>query len=325
MIMQKQELRIVYMGTPEFAAAPLQALIDNHYKVVAVVSIPDKAMGRGLKVQASPVKQLAQSYSLPVLQPDNLKDPVFLEVLRSYAADLQIVVAFRMLPEAVWAMPPMGTFNLHASPLPQYRGAAPIQWAVINGEKQTGLSTFLLDRQMDTGRILLQEKITIGPDETGGSVYSRLMELSGPMVLRTVDLLLSGQSRPMNQNALINAAESLKAAPKLHKENTRIDWSRPGAELYNFIRGLAPYPAAWTAWQKPGNSIQAVKIFQSAFVAQQHQLECGKLLSDQKTYLKTAVPDGFLHWELFQPAGKNAMSAAEFLRGRPGMEEFKLL
>lgn len=325
MIMQKQELRIVYMGTPEFAAAPLQALIDNHYKVVAVVSMPDKAMGRGLKVQASPVKQLAQSYSLPVLQPDNLKDPVFLEVLRSYAADLQIVVAFRMLPEAVWAMPPMGTFNLHASLLPQYRGAAPIQWAVINGEKQTGLTSFLLDRQMDTGRILLQKKISIGPDETGGSVYSRLMELSGPMVLRTVDLLLSGQSKPLPQEQLIGENEPLKAAPKLHKDNTRIDWTRPGAELYNFVRGLAPHPAAWTTWQKPDKSIQPVKIFQCSFVAQQHQLECGKLLSDQKSYIKTSVPNGFLHWELFQPAGKKAMSAADFLRGRPGIKEFTLV
>ena len=323
--MRKQELKIVYMGTPEFAVAPLQALIDNHYNVVAVVTMPDKAMGRGLKVQASPVKQLARSYSLPVLQPDNLKDPVFLEKLRSYDADLQIVVAFRMLPEAVWAMPPMGTFNLHASLLPQYRGAAPIQWAVINGEKQTGLSTFLLDRQMDTGRILLQEKIAIGPDETGGSVYSRLMELSGPMVLRTVDLLLSGQSRPVDQNTLIKEAKPLKTAPKLHKENTRIDWSRPGAELYNFIRGLAPYPAAWTAWQKSGESIQTVKIHQAAFVAQEHHMECGKLLSDQKTYIKTPVPDGFLHWEFFQPAGKKILSVAEFLRGRPGIEDFKLL
>jgi len=313
------------MGTPEFAVAPLQALMENHYKVVAVVSMPDKAMGRGLKVQASPVKQLAQSYALPVLQPDNLKDPVFLETLRSYNADLQIVVAFRMLPEAVWAMPPMGTFNLHASLLPQYRGAAPIQWAVINGEKQTGLSTFLLDRQMDTGRILLQEKISIDPHETGGSVYSRLMELSGPMVLRTVDLLLSGQSRPVDQKTLIEETRPLKAAPKLHKENTRIDWSKPGAELYNFIRGLAPYPAAWTAWQKSGEDIQTVKIHQAAFVAQEHHMECGKLLSDQKTYIKTSVPDGFLYWELLQPAGKKILSAAEFLRGRPGIEEFKLL
>ncbi len=323
--MKKQELKIVYMGTPEFAAAPLQALIDNHYKVVAVVSMPDKAMGRGLKLQASPVKQLAQSYSLPVLQPDNLKDPVFLEELRSYAADLQIVVAFRMLPEAVWAMPPMGTFNLHASLLPQYRGAAPIQWAVINGEKYTGLTTFLLDRHMDTGRILLQEKIIISPDETSGSVYSRLMDLSGPVVLRTLDLLLSGQSKPLPQEVLIKTNEPLKPAPKLNKDNTRIDWTRPGAELYNFVRGLAPHPAAWTAWQKPDNSIQPVKLLQVAFIAHQHTLECGKLLSDQKTYIKTSVPDGFLHWELFQPAGKKAMSAAEFLRGRPGIEEFILL
>ena len=313
------------MGTPEFAAAPLQALIDNDYKVVAVVSMPDKAMGRGLKLQASPVKQLALSYSLPVLQPDNLKDPGFLEELRSYAADLQIVVAFRMLPEAVWAMPPMGTFNLHASLLPQYGGAAPIQWAVINGEKQTGLTSFLLDRQMDTGQILLQEKISIGPDETGGSVYSRLMELSGPMVLRTVDLLLSGQSKPLAQEQLIGENEPLKAAPKLHKDNTRIDWTRPGAELYNFVRGLAPHPAAWTAWQKADKSIQPVKIFQCSFVAREHRLESGELLSDQKSYIKTAVPGGFLHWELFQPAGKKAMSAADFLRGRPGIEDFTLV
>ncbi|MDD4361748.1 MAG: methionyl-tRNA formyltransferase [Bacteroidales bacterium] len=323
--MQKQELRIVYMGTPEFAAAPLQALIDNNYKVVAVISMPDKAMGRGLKTQASPVKQLAQSLSLPVLQPDNLKDPVFLEELRSYAADLQIVVAFRMLPEAVWAMPPMGTFNLHASLLPQYRGAAPIQWAVINGEKQTGLTTFLLDRQMDTGRILLQEKIAIGPDETGGSVYSRLMELSGPMVLRTLDLLLSGLSRPQDQEQFIKAAEALKAAPKLHKDNTRIDWMRPGAELYNFVRGLSPHPAAWTAWQKPDSSIQTVKVYQVAFEAQKHTLKSGLLLSDEKNYLKTSVPNGFVHWELFQPAGKKAMSASDFLRGRPGIKDFILL
>lgn len=326
--MKKEELRIVYMGTPDFAVAPLQALVEKAYRVVAVVTMPDKPMGRGMKVQASPVKQYAQSVGIPVLQPEKLKDEQFLETLRSYRADLQIVVAFRMLPEVVWNMPPMGTFNLHASLLPQYRGAAPIHWAVINGDKETGVTTFLLQQEIDTGNILMQEKTPISMDENVGSVHDRLMAIGAELVPKTVDLLLSGDYSPKPQEDLIRDMPALRPAPKLFKENTRIDWSRPAESIYHFIRGLSPYPTAWTSLQAKnaasGLDPIAVKIFEASYQTTPSDYPVGTLVSDGKHYIKVAVADGFVSWERFQPAGRKAMDVASFLRGFQHLDEYVL-
>ena len=316
--MNKEALRIVYMGTPEFAVAPLRALVENHYRVVAVVTMPDKPVGRGMKIQASPVKQYALSAGLPVLQPERLKDEAFLQELRSYRADLQIVVAFRMLPQVVWDMPPMGTFNLHASLLPQYRGAAPIHWAVINGEKETGVTTFLLQHEIDTGNILLQERIAIAGDETTGSVHDRLMALGAQLVPRTVDLLLSGRWKAVPQQDLLPASGELRAAPKLFKDNTRIDWHQPSDRIYDFVRGLNPYPAAWTTMSMTveGRPVSVpLKIFGVSCEKAAHDLAPGSVQTDGKHWLKVAVPDGWVALERLQPAGKKPMTASEYLRG----------
>jgi len=307
--------RIIYMGTPDFAVAPLRSLVEGGYNVVAVVTMPDKPIGRGMKMQSSPVKQYAVEAGLPVLQPEKLKDEAFIEALRSYNADLQIVVAFRMLPEIVWAMPPMGTFNLHASLLPQYRGAAPIHWAVINGEKETGVTTFLLKHEIDTGNILLQERIEIAPDETTGSVHDRLMQLGATLVPKTVDLLVSGDYQAIPQEQLTTS--ELNPAPKLFKENTQIDWNRPSKKIYNFIRGLSPYPAAWTTLEvnsANGKSEQlAVKIFEVAL--REGKAPAGTVVTDGKHSLKVATSDGFVEIRRLQVPGKRQMSADEYLRG----------
>ncbi len=309
--MRKEDLSIIYMGTPEFAVAPLKSLIENGYKVVAVVTMPDKPIGRGMKMQSSPVKQYALEAGLPVLQPERLKDEAFLERLRSFKADLQIVVAFRMLPEAVWSMPPMGTFNLHASLLPQYRGAAPIHWAVINGEKRTGVTTFLLKQEIDTGDILLQESIGIAPDETTGSVHDRLMELGAALVPKTVDMLLDGGARraiPQEES------DALKPAPKLFKENTRIDWNRPSADIFNFVRGLAPYPSAWTEFCVNGQPC-VFKVFEISVVESGGADAAGRVYSDGRHGIEVATADGRVRLERIQTAGKKAMPVADYLRG----------
>lgn len=317
--MTKDTLRIVYMGTPEFAVAPLRSLVENHYQVVAVITMPDKASGRGMRVQESPVKQYAVSQGIPVLQPEKLKDEAFLEELRSYRADLQIVVAFRMLPEVVWNMPPMGTFNLHASLLPQYRGAAPIHWAVINGEKETGVTTFLLKHEIDTGDLLMQERIAIAPDEETGSVHDRLMELGAALVPQTVDLLLSGQYRAVPQEE-IAGKEELKPAPKLFKDNTKIQWNRPAAGLCDFVRGLSPYPAAWSEWEiqigEKAPVLQSFKLFKAEAepFADEHPLP-GSVRTDGKRYIKVAAEDAWIRFVRLQPAGKKAMAVDEYLRG----------
>lgn len=324
--MNKEDLKIIYMGTPEFSVAPLRALVEGGYRIVAVVTMPDKPIGRGMKIQSSPVKQYALSQGLPVLQPEHLKDASFVEALRAYQADLQIVVAFRMLPEVVWAMPPMGTFNLHASLLPQYRGAAPIHWAVINGDKQTGVTTFLLKHEIDTGNILLQEKIDIAEDENTGSVHDRLMEIGSKLVVQTVDLLMSGNYEALPQASSVDG-KPLRSAPKLFKENTRIDWSRKALDIYNQIRGLSPYPAAWTSLQIGEAEPIGLKIFESSYEcqAQAHSYPCGSILTDGKQYIKVAVADGFVSWTRFQLAGKKPMSAPEFLRGFQHLEKISLL
>ena len=261
--MTKSDLRIVYLGTPEFAVAGLQTLVENGYNVVAVVTMPDKPAGRGYQLQPSEVKQYALSQHIPVMQPEKLKDEVFIEELRSYRADLQIVTAFRMLPEVVWAMPRLGTFNVHGSLLPQYRGAAPINWAVMNGEKETGLTTFMLKHEIDTGNMILQERIPIGKDENVGSVHDRLMELSKSMVLRTVDLIIDCENKgiPVPTTPQPESAD-LKPAPKIFKENCEIKFAEKTAEeVHNFVRGLSPYPAAWANLDINGKHFDGIKIY----------------------------------------------------------------
>ena len=314
--MTKQELRIVYMGTPEFAVESLKALVEGGYNVVGVITMPDKPMGRhGSVLQPSPVKQYAVEHGLPVLQPEKLKDETFLEQLRAWKADLQIVVAFRMLPEVVWAMPPMGTFNLHASLLPQYRGAAPINWAVINGETETGITTFFLQHEIDTGRIIQQVRVPISETDCVGDVHDRLMMLGGKLVTETVDNILAGTIQPIDQSDLFNATDELKPAPKIFRETCRIDWAQPLKRVYDFIRGLSPYPAAWTELTAEAEEPKSVKIYRAVPLAAPVSQPAGTLQTDGKTYLRCACQDGWLDILELQMAGKRRMPIGDFLRG----------
>lgn len=308
--MTKSDLRIVYLGTPEFAVAGLRALVEGGYKVVAVVTMPDKPTGRGHQLQFSDVKKYALEAGLPVLQPEKLKDEAFVEELRSYKADLQIVTAFRMLPEVVWAMPRLGTFNVHGSLLPQYRGAAPINWAVMNGEKETGLTTFMLKHEIDTGNMILQERIAIGPDENVGSVHDRLMALSTQMVLRTVDLIIDCENKgiPVPTTPQPESTE-LKPAPKIFKEDCEIRFDQKTAEeVHNFVRGLSPYPSAWANLTINGQYFENVKIFSV----------------DIPGYRDTGIPkneilipcrEGAVRILELQVPGKKRMDAKSFLNG----------
>ncbi len=314
--MKKEELRIVYMGTPEFAVESLRALVEGGYNVVGVVTMPDKPVGRhGSVLQPSPVKQYAVEHGLPVLQPERLKDETFVEQLRALRADLQIVVAFRMLPEVVWAMPPMGTFNLHASLLPQYRGAAPINWAVINGETETGITTFFLQHEIDTGRIIQQVRVPIADDDCVGDVHDRLMMLGGRLVTETVDNILAGNVHPIDQSELFQTEQELKPAPKIFRETCRIDWQQPTKRVYDFVRGLSPYPAAWTLLQQPDAQPQSLKIYRTVPSAETPSQPAGTLRTDGRTYLRCACADGWLDILELQLAGKRRMPVADFLRG----------
>ena len=308
--------RIVFMGTPEFAVESLRKLIENGYHVVGVVTTPDKPAGKHHSVlQASPVKKYALSKNLPLLQPEKLKDAGFLAQLKAWNADLQVVVAFRMLPEIVWNMPRMGTFNLHASLLPQYRGAAPIQWAIINGEKETGVTTFFLTHTIDTGRIIAQERIPIEPADTAGIIHDRLMYLGAQLVIKTVDLIGKGRVNPVEQGTLINNESDLKSAPKISTETCEIDWNKTTEEVYNFIRGLSPYPAAWTVLQTSKGEPVHCKIFEAEKIIQTHDLSSGAIDSSDKKCLKIATSDGFIQIKSIQQAGKKRMSVEDFLRG----------
>ena len=318
--MTGKELRIVFMGTPEFAVASLKALIENGYNVVGVVTAPDRPSGRGQKLHQSDVKQYAVSCGLPVLQPEKLKDENFLEELKSLNHDLQIVVAFRMLPEVVWKMPSMGTFNLHGSLLPHYRGAAPLNWAIINGDQQTGVTTFLIKQEIDTGNILFQEKVQISPQETIGELHDQLMEIGAILLLKTVDALAEGNVSPLAQDIMAIDPERLHA-PKIFKENCRIDWTKPGYAINNLIRGLSPYPAAWTSFENAGKE-EGVKIFKASFEKISHQSRPGEIQSDNKKYLHIACEDGFLSILDLQLAGKKRMGIAEFLRGFPNITTY---
>ncbi len=317
--MTKQDTRIIFMGTPDFAVETLRALVENHYNVVAVVTMPDKPAGRGHQLQFSAVKQYALSVGLPILQPERLKDEAFLEELRSYRADLQIVVAFRMLPEVVWAMPSLGTFNLHAALLPQYRGAAPLNWAVINGEKETGATTFFLKQEIDTGDMILQERMPIGDNENVGSVHDRLMTMGAQLVLRTVDLIAEGKAKRIPQPILPES--EMKPAPKIFKETCQIDFNQSAAAVHNFVRGLSPYPAAWAKLQIGGTE-QTVKIYKVSPVVSaapaypEHPVvPAGTLLTDNKTYLHITTADGYVNVLEMQLPGKKRMDIRSLLNG----------
>lgn len=314
--MEKKDLRIVYMGTPDFAVESLKRLVEGGYNVVGVITMPDKPVGRHASVlQPSPVKQYAVSQGLPVLQPEKLKDEAFVEQLRALHADLQIVVAFRMLPEIVWNMPRLGTFNLHASLLPQYRGAAPINWAVINGDTETGITTFFLKHEIDTGEIIQQVRVPIADTDNVEVVHDKLMTLGGELVLQTVDAILNGTVKPISQEELVRQEAELRPAPKIFKETCRIDWNKGVKPIYDFVRGLSPYPAAWTELCMADGSRQVLKIYETEKIFASHHMQTGEIRTDMKTNFQVAVKDGFVNILTLQLAGKKRMSVGDFLRG----------
>ncbi len=317
-------LRIVFMGTPDFAVASLDALVKNEYNIVGVITVPDKPAGRGQQIQQSAVKQYAVANNLHVLQPEKLKDEKFLSELRSLNADLQIVVAFRMLPELVWTMPPLGTFNLHGSLLPQYRGAAPINRAVMNGEKETGVTTFFLQQEIDTGKIIFSERTAIDENENAGEVHDRLMNIGAQLVVKTVKAIEEKNHPAVSQETLLHNIE-LKSAPKIFKEGCKINWSNDAQTIHNFIRGLSPYPAAWTEFQGHDDKIYNVKIFCAVKEIAVHNSPNGIILSDNKTFLKVTCTNGFINVLELQLAGKKRMNVQDLLRGFPISGTWKAL
>lgn len=321
--MKKEDLRIVYMGTPEFAVEPLSCLIEGGYNVVGVITMPDKPAGRGHKLQCSPVKQYALEHNLPLLQPERLKDEAFLEALRAWKADLQIVVAFRMLPEVVWNMPRLGTFNLHASLLPQYRGAAPINWAVINGETETGITTFFLKHEIDTGEVIQQVRVPIAETDDVGMVHDKLMHLGARLVTETVDAILDGTVKSIPQEDMAVQGE-LRPAPKIFKETCRIEWAQPVKRVYDFVRGLSPYPSAWTNLVSPQGESFVLKIFETEKTVVVHTLSPGTIQTDGKTYLHVAASDGFVDIRSLQLPGKKRLKTDELLRGFHITDEWRV-
>lgn len=303
-------LRIIYMGTPDFAVEPLKTLVEAGKDVVAVVTMPDKPAGRGHKLQFSPVKEYALKAGIPVLQPENLKSPDFLQELASYNADLQIVVAFRMLPEAVWSMPKYGTFNLHASLLPRYRGAAPINWAVINGDKETGITTFFLKHEIDTGNIILQEKVAIDEEDNAGDVHDKLMYLGADLVLKTLKMI-------EEDNVITRPQDDAQAspAPKIFKDTAKLDFDKCAADIRNLVRGMAPYPAAWFNIKLQDGNESMMKIFKVSTEEKNHNYSVGTILTDGKKMLKIACKDGFINLLEVQMAGKKRMAAEDLMRG----------
>ncbi|EFA98638.1 methionyl-tRNA formyltransferase [Hoylesella timonensis] len=319
--MTKEDLRIIFMGTPEFAVASLQALVQGGYHVVAVVTQPDKPVGRHQQtLQASEVKKYALSQNLPVLQPAKLKDPDFLTQLADYKADLQVVVAFRMLPEVVWSMPRFGTFNVHAALLPQYRGAAPINWAIIYGETKTGVTTFFLDHNIDTGRIIMQKQLPIPEDADVEYVYDKLMVLGAEICLDTIDKLLAndGKIAATPQNQLVQSEHNLLPAPKIFKETCEINWNQSARDIYNFVRGLSPYPAAWTTWNiskdDPTSKQVMIKIYKTQLTGEATTEKPGSINTDQRR-IYVATTTEWLEITELQMAGKKRMNAKDFLNG----------
>lgn len=317
------KLRIVYLGTPDFAVEPLRRLVERQksddacgFEVVGVVTMPDKIINkRGTQLLMSPVKEFAVENNLPLLQPVSLKDEAFQIALAAWMADLQIVVAFRMLPESVWNMPRLGTFNLHASLLPQYRGAAPINWAIINGDKETGVTTFFLKHEIDTGDIIMQDIVPIEPADTAGTLHDKLMLTGGSTVLRTVEAIVSGEVEALAQDKLYKSVDELRPAPKIFRDTCRIDWSRSAHAVYDFVRGMSPYPAAWTDILTADGHVATFKIYEVSIEEAAHDKEWGSLLTDGKKHVKIAVEGGYVHLLSVQLQGKKRMPIADLLRG----------
>lgn len=322
--MNPKEVRIVFMGTPDFAVESLKTLVENGYNVVGVITAPDKPAGRGQQLSESAVKQYALKNGLRILQPEKLKNLDFIAELQSLNVDLQIVVAFRMLPEIVWAMPPMGTFNLHGSLLPQYRGAAPLNWAVINGETETGVTTFLLSHEIDTGKIMFHEKTPIGENDSVGDIHDRLMVIGAQLVLKTVNALANAEVEAIDQDVLVESAGLIKHAPKIFKDDCRIDWTKDMVSVRNLIRGLSPYPTAWTELvHKEKNETLTAKIF-AASLDNSMPGAPGTIQSDGKKFLKIACPDGWLSITDIQLSGKKRMKIEELLRGFNDLGNWKV-
>ena len=318
--MNPKTLRIVFMGTPEFAVPSLRRLVAEGYNVVGAVTVPDKPAGRGRHLRESDVKIAARELGVPVLQPEKFRDPAFLDALQALQPDLGIVIAFKMLPEVVWAMPRLGTFNLHASLLPEYRGAAPINWAIINGERETGITTFLLNHEIDKGAILAQERVAIAPEDNVGTLYERLMLLGAELVTATVDRIAAGDCTPAEQ---MHFDESrLHPAPKIFKEDCRIDWRQPGERIVNLVRGLSPYPAAWTPIFKKGEPSDTAKIFAVHFEPGGVVQRPGTVETDKRTYLAVACADGRIVVDALQLAGKRRLSARALLAGMRDLSDY---
>jgi methionyl-tRNA formyltransferase len=321
--MNPDSFRIVFMGTPDFAVESLKRLIESGMHIIGVVTTPDKPSGRGKKIQPPPVKIVAREVGIKnILQPTNLKSPEFLEELKSLQADLQVVVAFRMLPEEVWDMPPKGTINLHASLLPDYRGAAPINWSIINGEKKTGVTTFFIEKEIDTGNIIYNKKVEIGPDTTAGELHDTLMVEGAELLLRTIKAIARGEHPSIAQSE-INHGHPIKLAPKIFKEDCKINWNQDCRTIHNFIRGLSPYPAAWTEIFNDESSV-TLKIFRAKYTLDIHNLPMGKLITNGSRYLQVAVQDGLIDILELQQAGKNRHSIEEFLRGFQGIDSYHI-
>ena len=320
-------MRIVYFGTPEFAASQLEAILAAGYDVAAVITTPDKPAGRGKQMHASEVKECALRHCLPVLQPERLKDEAFVEQLRSFDADLFVVVAFRMLPEVIWSMPPKGTINLHASLLPQYRGAAPINHAIINGETETGLTTFILEKEIDTGAMIMQAKVAIGENMNAGELHDALMHLGNDVIVKTIRMIEEGRVEARSQSAVIEKEGlTLKPAPKIFKDDCYIDWSKQGRDIYNFVRGLSPYPAAHAKIQNPEGEILDLKIFETEITSKNAEDDAiFSLKTDQKSYLGVVLSDSFIKIIEIQQAGKRPMKIAEFLRGARISEDWRIV
>jgi len=306
-------LRIIYLGTPDFAVASLDVLVKNGYNIVGVITAPDKPSGRGLQLTQSAVKQYAVEHNLHVLQPTNLKDPAFLEEVRALKADLQIVVAFRMMPEVLWNMPLIGTFNLHASLLPQYRGAAPINHAIINGETETGVTTFFLKHVIDTGDIIFQERVSIGPDENAGELHDKLMAVGAGLVLKTVQAIESDNVKPIPQDQVDE--KDIKHAPKIFRDDCRIDWTKTAEQIHNHVRGLSPYPAAYTIYIGIDGKETNIKVFATKLTLDHNDRKPGSIETDNKSYLKVYAAGGILEIIELQPAGKRRMKLHEYLAG----------
>jgi methionyl-tRNA formyltransferase len=320
--MPLKDFRIVFMGTPEFAVAILKALYEAGVHIAAVITAPDKPAGRGQKLQESDVKRFAQSISIPVLQPEKLKNPEFIKQLESYQADLFVVVAFRMLPEVVWSMPRHGTINLHASLLPQYRGAAPINWAIINGEKKSGVTTFFIEKDIDTGKIIYTDEVAITESDNAGTLHDKLMMVGTTTIVKTVSGIASGNYPKIDQQS---DGKALKSAPKIFKEDCKINWNQDVITIHNFIRGLSPYPTAWTVFENTQTlETLSAKIFEADKEIMEHNLQEGSIVSDEKRYLKVAVKEGFLIIKTIQLEGKKRLGIEEFLRGFKDLSAYRI-